>query len=237
MQLHEISEHSTKIWVSEQIQDEFKVDWFDSTQQTGSPESGYPESGRDAIARLSVGERRIVLRHYYRGGLPARFSKDQFVFRGYKKSRPYLEISLLQHMQQLKLPVPEPIAARCNVSGVLYDADILMGEIPNAKTLMQAVFENALEQDVWVRVGEVIAQFHQQGIQHVDLNANNILIDQSGKIYLIDFDRCKQRPFSQSWASKGLARLKRSLDKRKLEDKSINFQKSNFDSLMRGYQA
>ncbi len=133
--------------------------------------------------------------------------------------------------------MPEPIAARCNVRGVLYSADILMGEIANAKTLMQTIVKNALEQDMWVLVGEVIAKFHQQGIQHVDLHANNILIDQAGEVYLIDFDRCKQRPFSRSWASEGLARLKRSLDKQKLANKNINFEQSDFDSLMRGYQA
>ncbi|MDW3095566.1 MAG: 3-deoxy-D-manno-octulosonic acid kinase [Gammaproteobacteria bacterium] len=236
MQLHEISEHNTKIWVSEHIQADFKGDWFDCAHSSESVMSGNWKSGRQEISHLTVGDLSLVLRHYYRGGLPARLSKDQFIFHGFVHSRPFKEIRLLQYMQQLGLPVPEPIAARCKVNGILYNADILMSEITDSKTLMQTISENALEQDMWVRVGEVIAKFHQQGIQHVDLNANNILLDKAGSVYLIDFDRCKQRTFSQSWANAGLARLKRSLDKQKLVNKDINFEQRNFDSLIRGYQ-
>jgi len=237
MQLHEISEHNTKIWVSDHVYSDFQVDWFEQSQASAVSAINEWQSGRQSIVRFKVDARSMVLRHYRRGGLPARISKDQFVFRGFKASRSFNELNLLQHMKQLGLPVPEPIAARCVLKGVLYTADILMGEIACSKTFAQMISENTLEREVWVKIGRTIRQFHQQGIQHVDLNANNILIDQAGDTHLIDFDRCAQRPYSQAWAQGGLERLKRSLNKQKENNANTNFQQSNFDWLMQGYQA
>ena len=236
MQLQEISEHNTKIWLSDTVATDFQVEWFEHSQLPLDSLQSQWQSGRQSIVRFKVGMRNMVMRHYCRGGLPAQLSKDQFVFQGFESSRPFKELKLLQRMRQLELPVPEPIAARCIRKGVLYRADIIMSEIANTKTLAQILSENQLAQEVWVRVGQMIRQFHQQGIEHVDLNANNILLDQAGDIYLIDFDRCVQKPYSPSWAQAGLKRLKRSLDKQKANVSTTYFQASDFDSLMQGYQ-
>jgi 3-deoxy-D-manno-octulosonic acid kinase len=237
MQLHEISEHNTKIWVSDHVYSDFQVDWFEQAQSPAEASINQWQSGRQSIIRFKVGELNMVLRHYCRGGLPARFSKDQFVFTGFDACRPFKELTLLQRMKLLGLPVPDPIAARCVVKGFLYRADILMGEIASSKTLAQMISVSKLPKEMWIKIGQVIWQFHQLGIQHVDLNANNILFDQAEDIYLIDFDRCVQRSYSQAWARVGLERLKRSLDKQKENIPSINFQQSDFDWLMQGYQA
>ncbi|MFK7794932.1 MAG: 3-deoxy-D-manno-octulosonic acid kinase [Gammaproteobacteria bacterium] len=235
MHLHEISEHNTKIWVPDHLRSDFQVNWFEAVSSQSIANEW--QSGRQSIVRVNAAGRYMVRRHYCRGGVPARFSKDRFVFRGFKASRPFRELTLLLHMRRLDLPVPEPVAARCVVQGFLYHADILMSEISDSKTLAQLVSEARLEKEVWLKVGKKISQFHQQDIQHVDLNANNILIDKAGEVYLIDFDRCMQRAFSQSWAQLGLDRLKRSLDKQKLKHEGAHFHQSDFDSLMQGYRA
>ena len=237
MQLHEISEHNTKIWLSDHARLDFQADWFEQVRSPAELTVNEWQSGRQSIVRINLDERNMVLRHYCRGGLPARFSKDKFVFRGFQASRPFRELTLLHHMRQLGLPVPDPIAARCILKGFIYSADILMGEIVNSKTLAQMISENTLKQEVWINIGQIIGQFHQQDIQHVDLNANNILLDEAGDVYLIDFDRCVQRTYSQTWAHVGLERLKRSLEKQKENKPNTNFQQSDFDSLMQGYQA
>ena len=223
MQLHEISEHNTKIWVSDHVYSDFKLDWFERVPLPAKSSINQWQSGRQSVVKFTVGARKMVLRHYCRGGLPARFSKDHFMFRSFESSRPFKELILLQRMRQLELPVPEPIAARCRLKGVLYNADIVMSEIVNSKTLAQMVAENKLEKETWKKIGQIIWKFHQQGIQHVDLNVNNILLDQEGNVYLIDFDRCVQRPYAQSWAQVGVNRLKRSLEKQKESKKMVNF--------------
>lgn len=237
MQLHEISEHNTKIWVSDHVRSDFQVDWFERMPSSSQSTADEWQSGRQSIVRVNAAGRNMVRRHYCRGGLPAKFSKDRFVFRGFKASRPFKELTLLLHMRQIGLPVPEPIAARCVVNGFLYHADILMSEIVSAKTLAQLISENRLEQQAWLKVGQVIWGFHQQGIQHVDLNANNILFDKAGDVYLIDFDRCTQKKYSQTWAQLGIDRLKRSLNKQKENSTNTYFQQSDFDILMQGYRA
>ncbi len=236
MQIHAISEHNTKIWVSDHARDFFQADWFEHSPSPESESINEWCSGRQSIVQFNVNGRHMVRRHYCRGGLPARFTKDQFIFRGYTKSRPFLELKLLAEMRAANLPVPEPIAARCKVNGVLYTADIVMSEITDSRTLAQIICEHPLEKDVWVKVGSTIGRFHQQGIQHVDLNANNILIDKRGDVYLIDFDRCVQKPYAESWGQSGLQRLKRSLNKEKNIHANINFQDNDFLLLMQGYQ-
>ncbi len=233
MHFYGISEHNTKIWVSEEMRDEFQTVWF---QGSGSVQSDEWKSGREVVLRFSVGMRKMVQRHYYRGGAPAYISKDKFVFSGFNSSRPYKEICLLMHMYQSGLPVPKPIAARCIRAGLFYTADILMHEISNAKTLMQYIDESSLDKTVWKQIGRVIKCFHQQGIQHVDLNANNILLTQAGEIYLIDFDRCVQRNYSQQWVQRGLSRLQRSLQKQKARHGLTHFSGRDFECLLQGYQ-
>ena len=66
MQLHEISEHNTKIWISDDMRAEYQAEWFRAKPLTVS---GNWKSGRESVARFSVGERGMVLRHYYRGGM------------------------------------------------------------------------------------------------------------------------------------------------------------------------
>jgi 3-deoxy-D-manno-octulosonic acid kinase len=58
----------------------------------------------------------------------------------------------------------------------------------------------------------MIKRFHQAGLDHVDLNARNILIDPHDKPWLIDLDRCRLRSPGK-WQKENLARLQRSLMK------------------------
>lgn len=60
--------------------------------------------------------------------------------------------------------------------------------------------------------GAMIRRFHRAGLDHVDLNARNILIDNRGGPWLIDLDRCRLRSPGR-WQRSNLARLERSLEK------------------------
>jgi 3-deoxy-D-manno-octulosonic acid kinase len=58
----------------------------------------------------------------------------------------------------------------------------------------------------------MIKRFHQAGLDHVDLNARNILVDPHGKPWLIDLDRCRLRAAGK-WQEANLSRLARSIQK------------------------
>ena len=110
----------------------FQSDWFDRGHGVSEPSQ---PAGRQAIARFVLNGKSVVRRHYCRGGVPARVSKDRFIFCGHAQSRPYREINLLLTMQRLQLPVPRVIAARLVKHTLTYTADIMMHEINNAQTL------------------------------------------------------------------------------------------------------
>lgn len=232
IQLQAVSDPCKRIWTSSDL----PVDetWFDIGGMTYDEQN---HAGRAAVIKITQNNQSMILRHYYRGGIPARFSKDRFLFLGWQATRAYREIHLLQEMRRLGLPVPQPIAARSTLSGMFYTCDILMQEIENTQTLAQVLANKSLSASLWSAIGSMIKAFHLQGFEHVDLNAGNILLDREEKIFLIDFDRCKKRTYHHRWSLKGIQRLHRSLGKFKQQEKLFYFDQCDFSALLKGYDA
>lgn len=157
-------------------------------------------------------ERRYVLRGYRRGGLVGRVIDDRYFFTGSRRTRPAREIRLLETLERLDLPAPRPVAARYRRRGPAYRADILTQRLPDTRTLSQCLEESPLTEATWRAIGRCIRRFHDAGVCHADLNAHNILLDGSGRIFLIDFDRGRIRSPGR-WRGANLIRLARSLDK------------------------
>ena len=178
-----------------------------------------------------------VLRHYRRGGLAAKVSRDRFRFSGEGRVRSFAELRLLDYLQRQSLPVPAPIAAWYASSGPgFYRARILIERIVEAQTLLQRA--DAASDDLLSEAGRVIGRFHRAGLDHVDLNINNILVAPSG-VYLVDFDKCGLRAQGrkeQKWQQNNLARLRRSVDK-ELGQWTPSEREGFWNSLERGYEA
>lgn len=155
-----------------------------------------------------------LLRHYRRGGLMARIIRDRYLFTGLEHSRPFQEFRLTHQLYQNGLPVPQPVAARVIRCGLWYQGDLLTVRIAGAQPFARYLQQPGRE-ELWQRVGSTIARFHYWGLNHVDLNANNILIDDTGSAWLIDFDRCHRMPKdgNTSWQQDNLERLARSIRK------------------------
>ena len=177
----------------------------------------------------------FVLRHYQRGGLVAKMSKEKYLWLGLRFTRPWREWVLLEKMLKKGLPVPVPAAVKVERKGLLYTADIMMHRIPNAKTLMHILMIEELAEGHWISIGSEIRRFHEEGVYHADLNANNILLDESGCCFLIDFDRCSIRKPKLKWQKENLARLKRSLNKISKNEDVFHFSDVNWRLLLRGY--
>jgi len=195
---------------------------------------GFAE-GRGTTFFIQHEGRDFVLRHYQRGGMIAKISKDQYLWTGLKFSRPWREWLLLEKMQVKGLPVPIPAAIKVARKGLFYTADIMMHRIPNSRTLTNILMADGLSEGHWIAVGSVIRRFHEAGVYHADLNANNILLDEGGRCYLIDFDRCGMRKPKLKWQKENLQRLKRSLSKISNNEEIFNYSESNWRSLLRGY--
>lgn len=190
--------------------------------------------GRGTTYFFEFNKQQFVLRHYLRGGLIGKLLTDQYLFLGLANTRAHQEKKLLQHMQSLGLPAPIPAASQVVKKGLYYCADLITVRIPNAIDIHHILLEHALNTDIWQKIGQTIAQFHQHQIYHHDLNIHNIMMDNEQKIWLIDFDKCKVKS-GDDWKLKNLERLQRSLHKEKQQNQRYFYQDENWQALIKGY--
>ena len=147
-----------------------------------------------------------------------------------------LPFHLLQTLWELGLPVPQPVAARCQKLGpILYRGDLITRRIPASQTLAEALCRQSLSAEHWHALGTTLARFHDHDVYHADLNANNILLDEMGRFYLLDFDRGSQRHPEAAWKNANLERLLRSLHKLQRLHQPFYFSPSDWAVLHRGY--
>lgn len=151
-----------------------------------------------------------VLRPYLRGGMAARVSHRHYLWTGLERTRAFREMRLIARLYQQQLPVPRPVAAAVTKQGLVWTGALITVRIPTARTLAEVVMKQDADTALFERVGGVIRHFHEAGLDHVDLNARNLLIDAQRQVWLIDLDRCRLRPPGR-WQSTNLARLGRSL--------------------------
>lgn len=197
---------------------------------------GFAE-GRGTTFFIQHADRDYVLRHYRRGGMITRVSPDQYVWTGLRRTRAWREWHLLARMQEMELPVPQPVAVQVVRHGMLYSADIMTQRINQANTLADELGRHALTGKNWQELGKTIRRFHRHGVWHADLNANNVLLNDNKQIFLIDFDRGRLRQPTRQWQQANLDRLKRSLLKLRSRAESFHFDDSDWQHLLAGYSS
>ena len=170
------------------------------------------QGGRGSISFIRLGDNRLVLRRYLRGGLAAKLSRDRYLWLGEERTRAFHEFRLLQQLLELGLPVPAPVAARYRRGVVTYTGELVTRLLPDTESLAARWTAGRASRDDWERAGRCIRRFHDAGVQHADLNANNIMLDSGGGVWLLDFDRGRVRE-PGPWRERVLARLARSLEK------------------------
>ena len=179
-----------------------------------------------------------ALRHYYRGGLWGKLNKDRYRFSALETTRSFAEFHLLQRLYEAGLPVPKPIAARIQKGklGICYQADILTEKIENAQDLTALLQTQTLPKETWMQIGRLIRKLHDLQICHTDLNAHNILLqqtEQEQKCWLLDFDKCGEKS-GDFWKVQNLNRLKRSFEK-EVGRMNIQFTEQNWADLTAAY--
>lgn len=179
----------------------------------------------------------LVLRHYYRGGAIRHLLKDSYLYQSIKNTRVYAELEVLEKLEQWGLAAPKPIAGRVVRAGLFYRADLLMEQIPNARDLFCELKSSRLSKKTWEEIGKTIAQFHQYGVYHADLNCHNIMRDNTGKIWVIDFDRASFKPQGAGWETQNIGRLYRSLTKEQERQASFYFDDTQWEYFLNGYDA
>jgi 3-deoxy-D-manno-octulosonic acid kinase len=90
--------------------------------------------GRGTTWFIRTGDSSFVLRHYRRGGLAAKISRDRYWWSGESDTRSFAEWYLTYHLHRAGLPVPTPIAARYRRRGLLYTADLITQRIDDSES-------------------------------------------------------------------------------------------------------
>ena len=179
-------------------------------QRLGAVEDA--RGGRGSISFIDAGARQYVLRRYLRGGLVAKLSRERYVWLGEERTRSFRELRLLGRLLDLGLPVPAPVAARYVRHGLTYSAELVTERLPRTRSLAETWLRGEATPADWEAVGRCLRLFHDRGVQHADLNANNVMLGVAGQVWLLDFDRGRVRE-PGSWHRRPLERLARSLAK------------------------
>jgi 3-deoxy-D-manno-octulosonic acid kinase len=208
--------------------------WFDPRYWSSRGElDGAARDGRGTTHFVRSRERRLVLRHYHRGGLMSLLSPDQYIWRGEDETRPFSEWAIMYRLHRAGLPVPAPIGARYVRRGRTYRGDIIMERLLTVGSLAECLVMGALSIVTWISIGRCIRRFHDFGVCHADLNARNVLLSEDN-VYLVDFDRCELRRAGM-WRDANLVRLRRSLEKVTYGLPVDRFSEADWHGLLNGY--
>lgn len=188
--------------------------------------------GRGKVIFIRADEGEWALRHYQRGGFAGRLVADRYLWLGEDLTRSFREWRMLDRLLRAGLPVPQPVAALWRRRGASYTADLLTRRIPDAQPLSARLL--AGDPVDWRAVGAALRRFHDAGASHADLNAHNILLDDSGAAWLLDFDRGRLRA-PGGWRARSLMRLERSLRKIAAERGAPTFDATGWQALLDGY--
>ncbi|MDX1624894.1 MAG: 3-deoxy-D-manno-octulosonic acid kinase [Wenzhouxiangellaceae bacterium] len=186
-------------------------DWFDPQWWARRGRVADELGGRArAVAVRLDDDGQAVLRRYHRGGWMRRFVRDRYAYTGLERTRSFREWRLMRALREARLPVPEPLAAYCQVSGPVYRAALLTRRVDHAADLADRAAQLGAED--WERLGSTIRRFADAGLRHPDLNAGNLLFDESGRFWMLDFDRARLLD-EPAPAAAMITRLRRSLVK------------------------
>lgn len=186
-------------------------EWF-SPEGWGAKAQLVGTGGRGAAWFVDAPFGDCVLRQYRRGGLAARVSTSDYLWQGESKVRSVAELRLTREALRRGISVPVPLAAFYQRRGVRYRAAILVERLHDVSTLAERAMERHAP---WVEAGRLVARMHRAGLDHADLNADNILFDADGNGWVIDLDRGLFRTIGNGWRERNLSRLHRSLLKRR----------------------
>jgi 3-deoxy-D-manno-octulosonic acid kinase len=190
--------------------------WFEHDHWAAADAILQETSGRGSVLVVRHAAETWVLRHYHRGGFVARLVSDHYLWLGLERTRAFREWRLLARLHAAGLPVPDPIAARVVRTGAIYTADIITTYLTETRKLSAFIADGRPPAECWSRIGAMLRDFHDHGVDHPDLTAHNILLDPHGGLFLVDFDNARlRRP--GPWARAGVQRFKRSLRKVALE--------------------
>ncbi|MSR36946.1 MAG: 3-deoxy-D-manno-octulosonic acid kinase [Gemmatimonadetes bacterium] len=156
--------------------------------------------GRGPVPVLTTPRGQWVVRRYHRGGMiAAPLLGDRYLRIGLP--RPMREARASDEVRRRGIPTPRVMAGAVYPAGAFYRADLVTEFVAGAVDLAYLLFEEQRSRrersDVLREVGRLLARTAAAGVEHADLNAKNVLVEQrkGGALPLfLDLDRCRVFP-------------------------------------------
>ncbi len=135
----------------------------------------------------------VVVKHYTRGGLISYFNKQRYFF--VKKTRGELEFEFLESARKAGVNAPKPFAY-ASYGGLFYKAWLITEKIENAQNFVEFCLKDedilkdedkALE--LLPAICDNINRLITASIFHRDLHPGNIVIGDSDRVFILDFDK------------------------------------------------
>lgn len=191
--------------------------------------SNGPRIGRAAVSRIEVDGRSLIVRHFRRGGLVAKFNSDTFLrLPPWSSFRMFAELKVLSALSLQGACVPRPVGAIVQPmvragNAALYRGLLITEELSGTKNLLAEAANGSAAglpiEELCRRAGVEARRCLTLGVFHPDLHPGNVLFDAAGKTYIIDFDQARlnyDRPLREPWQRRTVARWNRSIDKHSL---------------------
>ena len=172
--------------------------------------------GRTSVTPIQLdGIGSVVIKHYRRGGLMRYFLKRRYLKFG--KTRAQREFEMLDIVGALGINVPEPIAY-AHRGRLFYQAWLVTREIHQPLSLARLSLQDERKSGAAMQsVIEQISALIQNDILHVDLHPGNVVVDNAGKVYLLDFDKGRvYQGNRQKLKNRYLTRWQRAVSKHEL---------------------
>jgi len=146
-------------------------------------------NGRGGTRQIALrGGKKVFVRKYLRGGMVRHVVRDLYLLR---PARPIRELLATEQARASGCLVPIVHAVGVEEVGPFYRGWIVTSAIGGARAFVDAlaVAAPAERQSLLACAGEAIRALHEAGVYHVDLNGHNLLVDDRGRVAVIDFDR------------------------------------------------
>ncbi|HET9455493.1 MAG TPA: lipopolysaccharide kinase InaA family protein [Gemmatimonadaceae bacterium] len=167
--------------------------------------------GRGTAWTMTLGERRVVVRHNLHGGMFAAITGDRFL--APTRAPRELEVSLALLARGVR--TPEVLAYVLYPPGaVIQRADVATAEITSGRDLADVLRNDGAHarESALAATADLVASLSRAGARHHDLNAKNVLIARDGA-WVLDVDRVALGQSPADALEGNMARLARSLRK------------------------
>lgn len=176
------------------------------------PPPGEILAGRQSVTMANIdGLGPVAVKHYARGGLVRHVNHSTYV--NWPRPRSEKEFGWLATVRQIGLAAPRPIAFAFT-SRFLGQCWLVTAAIPRYRSLIRIIQQHDDRRySIYEKLTLQIQTLIHSGIWHRDLHPGNVLVDEDGTPYIIDFDKARYLKNRRLLTAKYIKRWTRAITK------------------------